>query len=248
MTLVGIYLARVPAYNAEDFLALQKSSFAPFLKDLAFRWHAGQVMLDLILITVCYYAAYRLRFDGEEFDNFLRLLHGVAADRAGLQDRGAVRCPASISDPGTRSGCAICPSSRAAWPSARCSRSPRRSICTARWHLPVFRRRWRVARRVRARRDPAGRRDHRHARVVPDDESCRRHAKQAEPARARLRCRQLRAPARAGDAREHRLEHESGRLHRRRPAKAASLDRRRAGARFDRPPRGDDASSTASTR
>jgi UDP-GlcNAc:undecaprenyl-phosphate GlcNAc-1-phosphate transferase len=71
MTLVGIYLARVPAYNAEDFLALQKSSFAPFLKDLAFRWHAGQVMLDLILITVCYYAAYRLRFRVEDFDQFL---------------------------------------------------------------------------------------------------------------------------------------------------------------------------------
>ena len=72
LVLLGIFLARVPAYNAEDFLALQKSSFAPFLKDLAFRWHAGQVMLDLILITVCYYAAYRLRFEGEDLDNFLR--------------------------------------------------------------------------------------------------------------------------------------------------------------------------------
>jgi UDP-GlcNAc:undecaprenyl-phosphate GlcNAc-1-phosphate transferase len=71
MTLVGIYLARVPAYNAEDFLALQKSSFAPFLKDLTFKWHAGQVLLDLILITVCYYAAYRLRFEGEDFDQFV---------------------------------------------------------------------------------------------------------------------------------------------------------------------------------
>ena len=40
--LFGIYLARVPAYNAQDFVALQKSSFAPFLKDLAFRWHAGR--------------------------------------------------------------------------------------------------------------------------------------------------------------------------------------------------------------
>jgi UDP-GlcNAc:undecaprenyl-phosphate GlcNAc-1-phosphate transferase len=69
--LVGIYLARVPAYNAEDFLALQKSSFAPFLKDLTFRWHAGQVLLDLVLITVCYYGAYRLRFDGPELDTFL---------------------------------------------------------------------------------------------------------------------------------------------------------------------------------
>jgi UDP-GlcNAc:undecaprenyl-phosphate GlcNAc-1-phosphate transferase len=73
MTLVGIYLARVPAYNAEDFLALQKSSFAPFLRDLAFRWHAGQVLLDLILITVCYYTAYRLRFpEGEDFGNFVQ--------------------------------------------------------------------------------------------------------------------------------------------------------------------------------
>lgn len=69
--LLGIYLARVPAYDAEDFQALQKSTFAPFLKDLAFRWHAGEVMLDLVLITVCYYASYRLRFDGEELDNFL---------------------------------------------------------------------------------------------------------------------------------------------------------------------------------
>jgi UDP-GlcNAc:undecaprenyl-phosphate GlcNAc-1-phosphate transferase len=71
LMLVGVYLARVPAYNAEDFIALQKSSFAPFLKDLTFRFHAGQVMLDLVLITVCYYAAYRLRFEGEDLDNFL---------------------------------------------------------------------------------------------------------------------------------------------------------------------------------
>ncbi|MEQ1757944.1 MAG: hypothetical protein ABL986_06460 [Vicinamibacterales bacterium] len=71
MTLLGIYLARVPAYNAEDFIALQKSSFAPLLKDLAFRWHAGQVLLDLVLITACYYTAYRLRFEGESLDAFL---------------------------------------------------------------------------------------------------------------------------------------------------------------------------------
>jgi UDP-GlcNAc:undecaprenyl-phosphate GlcNAc-1-phosphate transferase len=69
--LIGIYLARVPAYNAEDFKALQKSSFAPFLKDLAFKFHVGEVLLDLVLITACYYVAYRLRFDGEELNDFL---------------------------------------------------------------------------------------------------------------------------------------------------------------------------------
>ena len=71
VTLLGIFLARVPAYNSEAFIALQKSSFAPFLKDLAFKWHAGQVMLDLVLITICYYGAYRLRFDDQELVAFI---------------------------------------------------------------------------------------------------------------------------------------------------------------------------------
>jgi UDP-GlcNAc:undecaprenyl-phosphate/decaprenyl-phosphate GlcNAc-1-phosphate transferase len=70
VALGGVYLARVPAYESEDFRALQKSSFAPFLNDLAFRFHAGQVLLDLVLITACYYAAYRIRFEGEAFANF----------------------------------------------------------------------------------------------------------------------------------------------------------------------------------
>lgn len=71
VTLIGIYLARVPAYNAQDFVALESSSFAPLLKDLTFRWHAGEVMLDLVLIAACYYFAYRLRFEGESLDHFL---------------------------------------------------------------------------------------------------------------------------------------------------------------------------------
>jgi UDP-GlcNAc:undecaprenyl-phosphate/decaprenyl-phosphate GlcNAc-1-phosphate transferase len=71
LVLVGVYLARVPAYDAEDFRALQKSSFAPFLQDLTFRWHAGQVLLDLVLIAACYYAAYHVRFEGEALEDFL---------------------------------------------------------------------------------------------------------------------------------------------------------------------------------
>lgn len=71
MTQVGIYLARVPAYDADDFLALQKSSFAPFLKDLTFRWHAGQVLLDVLLISTVFYASYLIRFEGEALEMFL---------------------------------------------------------------------------------------------------------------------------------------------------------------------------------
>jgi UDP-GlcNAc:undecaprenyl-phosphate/decaprenyl-phosphate GlcNAc-1-phosphate transferase len=69
--LIGVYLARVRAYNGEDFLALQKASFAPLLSDLTFRWHAAQVLLDVVLIAVCYYAAYRIRFEGEQLQDFI---------------------------------------------------------------------------------------------------------------------------------------------------------------------------------
>jgi UDP-GlcNAc:undecaprenyl-phosphate/decaprenyl-phosphate GlcNAc-1-phosphate transferase len=67
----GLYLARVPAYSGQDFQALQNAPFAPLLSDLTFRWHAGEVLLDLALIATCYYGAYRLRFDGETLANFL---------------------------------------------------------------------------------------------------------------------------------------------------------------------------------
>ena len=71
VVLLGLYLARVPAYDAGDFNALQESSFAPFLKDLTFRWHAGEVLLDLVLISACYYFAYWLRFEDEALLEFL---------------------------------------------------------------------------------------------------------------------------------------------------------------------------------
>ena len=76
LMLAGVYLARVPAYDAGDFVALQKSSFAPFLKDLTFRWHVAEVLLDMVLIAVCYYLAFRLRFEGEDFDLFIPTFAG----------------------------------------------------------------------------------------------------------------------------------------------------------------------------
>jgi len=68
--LLGIHLARVPAYGGEDFVALQNAPFAPLLGDLAFKWHAAEVLLDVVLATVCYYTSYRLRFEGESLSIF----------------------------------------------------------------------------------------------------------------------------------------------------------------------------------
>jgi UDP-GlcNAc:undecaprenyl-phosphate GlcNAc-1-phosphate transferase len=71
--IMGLYLARVPAYGGQDFQALQNAPFAPLLSDLTFRWHAGEVLLDLVLITTCYYGAYRIRFEGDpDLPVFLR--------------------------------------------------------------------------------------------------------------------------------------------------------------------------------
>jgi UDP-GlcNAc:undecaprenyl-phosphate GlcNAc-1-phosphate transferase len=71
VVMMALWLARVPAYAGQDF---QKVPFAPLLSDLTFRWHAGEVLLDIVLITTCYFAAYRLRFQGDaDLPVFLRI-------------------------------------------------------------------------------------------------------------------------------------------------------------------------------
>ena len=90
MPLVGIYLARVPAYESDDFLALQKTSFAPFLKDLAFRWHAGQVLLDVLLISAVVLCVVSNPVRRRGTRGILAIVHGVAADRARVQVGGAL--------------------------------------------------------------------------------------------------------------------------------------------------------------
>jgi UDP-GlcNAc:undecaprenyl-phosphate/decaprenyl-phosphate GlcNAc-1-phosphate transferase len=69
--MMALYLARLPAYAGQDFQALHAAPFAPLLSDLTFRWHAGEVLLDLVLIATSYSAAYRLRFEGEALATFL---------------------------------------------------------------------------------------------------------------------------------------------------------------------------------
>jgi UDP-GlcNAc:undecaprenyl-phosphate GlcNAc-1-phosphate transferase len=68
--ILGLYLARVPAYKGQDFAALQDAPFASMLSELMIRWHLGEVLLDLVLITVCYYTAYYIRFE-EQMGTFI---------------------------------------------------------------------------------------------------------------------------------------------------------------------------------
>ena len=219
--LLGIYLARVPAYNAEDFIALQKSSFAPFLKDLAFRWHAGQVLLDLVLITVCYYTAYRVRFEGRELDIFLPYFTAtlpvvLGCKLAALYGSGLYQ--RSWETFGLRDLAAVM-----------------RGVVVGSllWGLPAayiyrfggFSRRVFVLDALLLTvAIVATRASFRTMSLVAATQQ------QAQPARAGLRRRRLRPAAGARDARQSALEHEPGRLRRRRSDEGAPLDRRRAGA------------------
>jgi UDP-GlcNAc:undecaprenyl-phosphate GlcNAc-1-phosphate transferase len=71
VVLGSIQLARVPTYQGGDFAGLQRVPYIDVLKAAFLKSHAVQVLLDLLLITACYYAAYRLRFEGEALEIFL---------------------------------------------------------------------------------------------------------------------------------------------------------------------------------
>jgi len=71
LALGAIRLARVPTYHGRDFVALHRLPYGDVLTSAFLRSHAVQVILDLVLITACYYAAYRLRFEGEALELFL---------------------------------------------------------------------------------------------------------------------------------------------------------------------------------
>jgi UDP-GlcNAc:undecaprenyl-phosphate GlcNAc-1-phosphate transferase len=71
VVLGAVYLARVPTYDGQDFAALRRIPLGEALGTVLARSHAGQVLLDVVLIAACYYAAYRLRFEGQSLDIFL---------------------------------------------------------------------------------------------------------------------------------------------------------------------------------
>jgi UDP-GlcNAc:undecaprenyl-phosphate/decaprenyl-phosphate GlcNAc-1-phosphate transferase len=65
---VGVLLGHVEAYRSDE--GRDKAS-APLLSDLTHRHRLYEVVLDLGLISVAYYAAFRIRFDDPAFAHFL---------------------------------------------------------------------------------------------------------------------------------------------------------------------------------
>ncbi len=73
-----IYLAKVKVYPEESILSgVGRGALTPILIEITYRRRLFEVLLDLILITVAYYTAYLLRFEGVlggNFDFFLKSL------------------------------------------------------------------------------------------------------------------------------------------------------------------------------
>jgi len=78
-----IYLARVKVYAEESIVSGHaKGLLTPILIEITFKRRLFEVLLDLVLITVAYYTAYLLRFEGflgPNFDFFLNSLPVVIA-------------------------------------------------------------------------------------------------------------------------------------------------------------------------
>jgi UDP-GlcNAc:undecaprenyl-phosphate GlcNAc-1-phosphate transferase len=69
MIVFATYLARIRVYDDDD-VRVKRGTLTPIVVDFMHKRRVAEVLLDFCLITFCYYAAYRLRF--EDPDDFLR--------------------------------------------------------------------------------------------------------------------------------------------------------------------------------
>jgi UDP-GlcNAc:undecaprenyl-phosphate GlcNAc-1-phosphate transferase len=67
MAIFAVYLARVRVYDDTDFAMLKGESVTPLVANFMYKRRVAEVLLDLLLIPLAYYTAYRLRFEGVQF-------------------------------------------------------------------------------------------------------------------------------------------------------------------------------------
>lgn len=78
LTIIGVYLSKVKVYETEEDLAASNSAVFAFLLNVSHKRRVFEVILDVFLITVCYYGAYVFLFGSFEtsgnWDLFLNTL------------------------------------------------------------------------------------------------------------------------------------------------------------------------------
>ena len=91
-----VYLGNVRVYDDADISVLRRKGVTPLVVTFMYKRRVAEVFLDLALISVAYYAAYRLRFEGPEFEDHFREFLGslpivIAAQLIALFIIGAYR-------------------------------------------------------------------------------------------------------------------------------------------------------------
>jgi UDP-GlcNAc:undecaprenyl-phosphate GlcNAc-1-phosphate transferase len=78
MIIFGVYLAHIRIYDEDEAAVLKSEAITPILVNFMYKRRVAEILLDLCLIPLAYYAAYRLRFDGSDltlnYPFFLRSL------------------------------------------------------------------------------------------------------------------------------------------------------------------------------
>ena len=65
MVLFAAYLAGIRVYEDAD-ARVQQGTLTPIIVEFMYKRRVAEVLLDFCLISVCYYAAYRMRFEDPE--------------------------------------------------------------------------------------------------------------------------------------------------------------------------------------
>ena len=72
MAIFALYLSRIRVYEEDQAGAIDRSVLTPLSADFMYKRQVAEVLLDLAIVTIAYYTAYRLRFEGPDFGaNFL---------------------------------------------------------------------------------------------------------------------------------------------------------------------------------
>ena len=95
MILFAVYLAQVHVYKEEDG-RIREGRVTPFVVEFMYKRRVAEVVLDVCLVALAYYAAYFLRFEGSQYNSNLQyflesLPIVVAVQIAALYSVGAYR-------------------------------------------------------------------------------------------------------------------------------------------------------------
>jgi UDP-GlcNAc:undecaprenyl-phosphate/decaprenyl-phosphate GlcNAc-1-phosphate transferase len=66
MIIFGVYLAHIRIYEEGDLVKLKGEAVTPILVNFMYKRRVAEILLDLCLIPLAYYSAYRLRFEGAD--------------------------------------------------------------------------------------------------------------------------------------------------------------------------------------